>query len=105
MEEKDELPPPHVFDEDFKEGKLSIFPVVISSDYSDEEVDRDESPCPSPPPITDSDEESVDLPIDEDYVPGTPQDYVPETPMDSDDESVQLPIDEDAVPLSVVGFH
>jgi hypothetical protein len=82
----------YVFDEDFKEGKFQIFPVIISSD-SEDEVDRDQSPCPSPPIITDSDDES------DSYVPGTPQDYVPETPLSSDDESINLPIDEElAVP-------
>jgi len=90
----------YLYDHEFQEGKLAIFPIVISSD-SEEESDRDESPCPSPPCITDSDDEYVpETPdaYDEDYVPGTPQDWVPETPLDSDDESINLPIDEAAVP-------
>jgi hypothetical protein len=74
----------YIYDEDFKEGKLAIFPVVISSDEEEEETDRDESPCPSPPIISDSDD-------DEDYVPGTPQ-AVPETPVEL------WPIAEDNVP-------
>ncbi len=89
----------YLYDHEFQEGKLQIFPIVISSD-SDEEVDRDESPCPSPPAITPPVSDD-----DEDYVPGTPQSpyWVPETPEDqwpdSDDESINLPIDEElAVP-------
>ena len=84
----------YIFDYDFKEGVAACYPVVISSD-SEQEVDRDASPCPSPPPISPQDSD------DEDYVPGTP-DCVPETPVDqwpdSDEESVNLPIAEDNVP-------
>jgi len=57
----------YLYDHEFQEGKLAIFPIVISSD-SEEESDRDESPCPSPPQITPPDSD------DEDFVPGT---YLP----------------------------
>jgi len=81
--------------EDFWEGPIEDAPfqppvsIVISS--SDEESDRDASPCPSPPAL-----ETPPFSDDEDFVPGTPQSpWVPGTPA-SDNESIPwLPLDEE----------